>query len=64
MNQASIRITEQRADRVHAEAHLAHSSAEAIERIDATEDTELEAWRSRTFRIIASLRLREEWNRD
>jgi len=64
MNAATRQITEQRADRVRAEAHLADSSAEAIDRIDATDDTELEAWRSRTFRIINNLRMREEWNRN
>jgi len=64
MNEVTRRITEQRADRVRAEAHLADSSSEAIDRIDATDDTELEAWRSRTFRIINNLRMREEWNRD
>jgi len=64
MNAATRQITEQRADRVRAEAHLADSSSEAIGRIDSTDDTELEAWRSRTFRIINNLRMREEWNRD
>jgi len=64
MNAVTRRITEQRADRIRAEAYLADSSSEAIVRIDSTDDTELEAWRSRTFRIINSLRLREEWNQD
>jgi len=62
MNAATRQITEERADRVRAEAYLADSSVEAISRVDSTEDSELEAWRSRTFRIISNLRQREEWN--
>jgi len=64
MNEATRQIAAERADRVRAEAHLADSSVEAIERIDGIDDAELEAWRSRTFRIITNLRLREEWNQD
>jgi len=62
MDEATLQITTERADRLRSEVHLADSSAEAISRISSTEDSELEAWRSRTFRIITNLRLREEWN--
>ena len=62
MNEATRQIAADRADRLRSEVHLADSSAEAISRIDSIDDVELEAWRSRTFRIITNLRLREEWN--
>ena len=63
MDAATLQIITERADRLRSEVHLTDSSAEALSRADDTEDNDLEAWMSRTCRIITNLRLREEWNR-
>jgi len=63
MDAATLQIITERADRLRSEIHLTDSSAEAISREGDTADNELEAWMSRTCRIITNLRLREEWNR-
>jgi len=62
MTNATVHTVE-RADRIRAEVQLTASSAMAINRADRTADNELEAWMSRTCRIITNLRHREEFNR-
>jgi len=47
-----------------AELYLVYSTREAIALERRTADRLLDAWASRTFRIIENLRLREEWNQE